>query len=90
MVHDASSAALERLADALDPGEYVTALTTGDGHRPRLTVTNRHAQIGDDIHADHRAFWWSWGEWISPLSDPATAAQMIASVLRAIPERPHG
>jgi hypothetical protein len=90
MVHASSAAALERLAAAFDRREYATALTTGDGHRPRLTVTSRRAAIGDDICADHRAYYWSWGEWIGPLSDPATAAVMIASVLRAIPERPRG
>jgi hypothetical protein len=61
--------ALDRLAAALDPREFATTLTTGPGHGPRLSVTNRHAQIGDDIWADNRAFYWSWGEWIAPISD---------------------
>lgn len=85
----AVTAALERLADALDPGDYATTLTTGPGHGPRLSVTNRHAQIGDDIWADDRAFYWSWGEWIAPVSDPATAARMISAVLRAVPQPVH-
>jgi len=79
-------AALDRLADALDQADYATTLTTGPGHGPRLSVTSRHAQIGDDIWADHRAFYWSWGEWIAPVSDPATAARMISVVLRAVPQ----
>ena len=78
-------AALETLTDALDPARFATTLTASPG-RPRLTVTSRHAQIGDDIWADHRAFYWSWGEWIAPISDPATAARMISVVLRAIPQ----
>ncbi len=84
-----ATAALERLADALDPAEYTTTLTTGPGHGPRLSVTNRHAQIGDDIWADNRAYYWSWGEWIAPVSDPATAARMISVVLRALPQPAH-
>ena len=78
-------AALERLDAALDPAEYTTALTTGPGHTS-LSVTNRHAQIGDVIWADNRAYYWSWGEWIAPISDPATAARMISVVLRAVPQ----
>src|SRR5215831_2478110 len=73
-------AALQALAAALDPRDYATTLTTGPG-RMCLSVTSRHAQIGDDIHADHRAYYYSWGERIAPLSDPATAARMIRVVL---------
>jgi hypothetical protein len=78
-------AALENLDAALDPAEYATTLTTRPGHRLCLSVTNRHAQIGDDIWADNRAYYYSWGEWIAPISDPATAARMISMVLRALP-----
>lgn len=77
-------AALECLAAALDSGDYATTLTTGPG-RLHLSVTNRHAQIGDDIWADNRAYWWSWGEWIAPAGDPAAAARRISVVLRALP-----
>jgi hypothetical protein len=79
-------AALKRLDAALDPGEFATTLTASPGLQPRLTVTNRHAEISDGIWADNRAFYWSWGEWIAPISDPATAARMISVVLRAIPQ----
>jgi hypothetical protein len=48
-------------------------------------VTSRHAQIGGDIHADHRAFWWSWDERIAPIADPPAAARKISSALQAIP-----
>ncbi len=85
----AVTASLERLADALDPGEFATTLTTGPGHGPRLSVTSRHAQIGDDIWADNRAYYYSWGEWIAPVSDPATAARMISTVLRSLPQPAH-
>jgi hypothetical protein len=78
-------AALETLAAALDPRDYATTLTTGPG-RTCLSVTSRHAAIGDDIWADHRAYYYSWGEWIAPISAPATAARMISTVLRAVPQ----
>ena len=48
-------------------------------------MTSRHAQIGGDIHADHRAFWWSWGERIGPVTDPPAAARKISSALQPIP-----
>jgi hypothetical protein len=85
----APRAALVALAAALDPREFATTLTAGPG-RTRLSVTSRHAQIGDDIWADNRAFWWSWGEWVAPVSDPATAARMISVVLRAVPQPANG
>ena len=81
-------AALERLDAALDPADYTTTLTAGPGGAC-LSVTSRHAQIGDDIWADNRAFYWSWGEWIAPVSDTSTAARMISAVLRAVPQRTH-
>jgi hypothetical protein len=55
----APRAALVALAAALDPREFATSLTATPGRPPRLSVTNRYAAIGDDICADHRAYWWS-------------------------------
>jgi hypothetical protein len=91
MTDDSGSAraqALDRLAAALDPREFTTTLTTGAG-RTCLSVTSRRAAIGDDIWADHRAYYYSWGEWIAPVSDPATAARLISAVLRAVPQPAH-
>jgi hypothetical protein len=48
-------------------------------------VTSRHAQIGSDIHADHRAFWWFWGERIGSVTDSAAAARIVSSAFRPIP-----
>jgi len=45
--------ALDRLAAALDPREFATTSTSSPG-RTSLSVTSRHAQIGDVIWADHR------------------------------------
>jgi hypothetical protein len=86
----APRAALVALAAALDPREFAVTLTTRPGHRPRLTVTSRHAAIGDDIWADHRACYWSWAERIGPLHDPRAAARKVSAVLRAVPEPSHG
>ena len=83
-------AALVRLAAELDPRDFATTLTAAPGRAPRLTVTSRHADIGDDIWADHQAFFWSWAERIGPLSDPAAAARKITSVLRATPQPTYG
>jgi len=86
----APRAALVALAAALDPRDFATSLTATPGRPARLSVTNRQAAIGDDICADHRAYYWSWGEWIAPTSAPATAARMITSVLRTTPQPTHG
>jgi hypothetical protein len=85
----APRAALVALAAALDPRDYAVTLTTRPGHRPCLSVTSRHAAIGDDISADHRAYYWSWSERIGPLADPHAAARKISAVLRAVPEPTH-
>lgn len=83
----APRAALVALAAALDPRDFATTLTARRGHTLHLTVTNRYVQFGDDITADHRAYYWSWSERIAPIADPVTAARRITSVLRATPGR---
>ncbi len=83
----APRAALVALAAALDPREFAVTLTTRPGHRPCLSVTSRHADIGDDITADYRAYYWSWCERIAPIGDPSAAARKITAVLRAAPAR---
>jgi hypothetical protein len=83
--YPAATAALELLAAALDQSEFATTLTSHPGQPPCLAVTSRRADIGGDIHADHRAYWWSWGERIAPVTDPPAAARKISGALRAIP-----
>jgi hypothetical protein len=85
-----ASAALERLAAALDPREFVTTLTSGPGQPPRLTVTSRHADFGDDVFADDQAYWWSFAERIGAVDDPLAAAKKVASVLGIAPEPSRG
>lgn len=87
---DDPRAALERLDAALDPREFATTLTTGPGHRPCLTVTSRHAGVGDNIYAGAFAYWWSWCEWIASTSHPDAAAAEISRVLGMAPEPSHG
>jgi hypothetical protein len=82
-------AALETLAAALDRRDFATTLTTTPGQPPHLTVTSRHAALGDDIYADQQGFWWSWAEPIAPLGDPQAAARKITSVLGLTPAPAH-
>jgi hypothetical protein len=82
--------ALVALGAALFPREFALTLTSRPGRRPCLSVTNRHAAIGDDITADRRAYYYSWGQWIAPISDPQAAARKISAVLRAVPAPSHG
>jgi len=75
---------------ALDPREFAITLTNSPGRRLCLSVTSRHAAIGDDIWADHRAYYWSWAERIGPLHDPQATARKVSAVLRAVPEPSRG
>ena len=77
-------AALVALAAALDPREFAVTLTNRPGRGPNLSVVSRYAQIGDDISADNRAFYWSWAERIGPLGDPQAAARKVSAVLRPL------
>lgn len=86
-LNSASKAALEALAAEFDPRDFVVALTPGDGRRPRLTVTNRHAQLAEDIYADARSYWWPWAQPIAAVGNPQAAATKISHVLRAAPSR---
>jgi hypothetical protein len=59
-------------------------LTTGQGRRPRLTVTSRYGPATEDVYADG-FYWWGHAERICPVADPHTAARKIAAVLHADP-----
>ena len=86
----AAQDALERLAAALDPRDHVTTLVTGQGQAPHLMIASRHADLAEDVYADHRSFWWSWAEPICAVDDALTAAQKITSVLRPAQEATRG
>jgi hypothetical protein len=78
--------ALETLAAALDPGEFVTALVTGTSRRPCLTVTSRHAGAEQNVYAGQSSYWSGSAEAIGPVGDPLTAAHKLAAALRAAPQ----
>jgi hypothetical protein len=81
--------ALERLAAALDPGEFATALVTGTSGRLYLTVTSRRAGMELTIYADRSWYWREWAEPIAATVDPVTAAHKVAAALRAVPQPDH-
>jgi hypothetical protein len=84
MVQDENAAALERLADALPGGAYVTVLTAGRGREPKLTVVSRRVpQLSGDIYAVGGWYWWSWAERITGTSDHSRAAAIVAGTLDA-------
>jgi hypothetical protein len=73
-------AALEQLATALGP-QFVTALVTGAGRRPRLSVTCRDTRASGEVYADE-AGWFRW-PWAEPIAgDPLAAACQITAALR--------
>lgn len=80
--------ALESLAAALDPGEFATALVTGTGRRPCLTVTSREAGAEESIYADQSSYWSGWAERIAAAGDPLTAAHKVATSTRGPATRP--
>ena len=86
----ASIHALNRLADALDSRDYTTTLVSGPGQVPRLTVTSKHADFGDDIYADQQSYWWSFAERIAAVDDPLAAARKVTRVLRTTPAPSRG
>jgi hypothetical protein len=78
--------ALESLAAALDPAEFVTALVTGTSRRPYLTVTSRPAGTEQTIYTGQSSYCWEWAEPIATTADPLTAAHKVATALRAAPQ----
>jgi hypothetical protein len=78
----APGTALEALAAAFDPKEFATALVSGEGRVPRLTVVSRRAHISQDVYVDNGWFWYSWAERIAAVSDVDQAAVKIAYMFR--------
>jgi hypothetical protein len=81
--------ALDRLAAALGPG-FSTIVVHRAGRRPRLTVVDRHTLAATEVCADdHGRYLWPWAAPATITSDPLTAAQTIARVLRPAPGSGH-
>jgi len=81
-----TQAALEALAAALDPGDFATTLIANQDRPPWLSVTSRHADIGEDIYTADGWFWWSWAERITPVGEVPAAAAKVATVLGVVPQ----
>jgi hypothetical protein len=81
--------ALEALATALNSAEFATALVTGTGRRPCLTVTSRHAGVEENIYAGPTSYWSGSAKRIAATSDPLTAAHRVTTALRAAPHPAH-
>lgn len=76
-------AALEALAAGFDPKEFATALVSGQGRVPRLTVVSRRGHTSQDVYVDGGWFWHSWAERIAAVSNVDHAAAKIADMLGA-------
>jgi hypothetical protein len=77
-----ADSALEQLAIALGQ-RFVTAMVTGTGHRPRLSVMCRDTRASGDVLADDRGwFWWPWAERIAATDDPVAATRQVSAALR--------
>jgi len=50
-------AALERLADTLDPRDFVT---TTPNRPPRQTVSSRRLPLTEDVFTGTQSYFWSW------------------------------
>jgi hypothetical protein len=65
-----------------------------DLHAPRerlpcLYVRNPQASmLSEQVHAASGAYWYSWGERIAGCDQPATAAGILARVLRTVDSAP--
>jgi hypothetical protein len=83
----AELAALKELAGELSARGYLADLRTVPGSLPSLNVRNPRARIlTENVYAQAACYWFSWAERIAPCDEPATAATILARVLRAVPE----
>ncbi|HEY4462726.1 MAG TPA: hypothetical protein VGN41_08685 [Streptosporangiaceae bacterium] len=79
--------ALEKLAGELSARGYQAHLSTPPGGLPHLNVCNPRASIlTEQVYAQAGCYWFSWAERIAPCDEPATAATILARVLRAVGE----
>ena len=82
---------LERLADELDArGLHARVVRTQSG-RAFVRVINPNAtSLAENVTCRPQAapgyYWWSWGERMHQVDDPAGAATKVARVLAAVSE----
>jgi hypothetical protein len=87
--HEVAVKALEDLEARLDKRDHSTRLWTEEGEVPRLSVANRHAQLGEDIFVDGQSYLWPWGQPIAAIGNPQAAATKVSHVLCARPDPSH-
>lgn len=81
----AGHADLENLAAELATRGYHTDLCTPAGALPYLHVVNPQASaLTENVFAHAGSFYYSWAEPIAGCGQPATAATILARVLRTV------
>jgi hypothetical protein len=84
---DMDIAALERLAGELTTRGFHADVRALTGRPAYLDVRNpRAAALTERVYAQAGLFWWSWQEKIAGCDEAATAAGILARVLRALGE----
>jgi hypothetical protein len=78
---------LGNLAVELAAHGYQATLNSPPGSIPCLVVRNpRTSVLTETVHACDGSYWWSWREPIAPCDQAATAAALLARVLRTTGE----
>jgi hypothetical protein len=87
--HPGELTSLETLATAMAAHGYRAVLRTPAGTLPYLDVTNPRATVlSEQVSARAGSFVYSWGEPIAGCDQPATAAGILARVLRTADSGP--
>jgi hypothetical protein len=83
----AETADLAKLGTELTTMGYQAQVRTLAGRLPYLDVRNSRASaLSEQVYAQGESYWWSWAERIAPRDQVATAAGILARVLRAVGE----
>jgi hypothetical protein len=78
-------AALDKLGAELTARGYQAAVHTPPGRLSYLDVRNPRATVlSERVYAQAGTFWFSWAEKIADCGDVATAATVLARVLRTV------
>jgi hypothetical protein len=78
---------LVKLAAELDARGFRTQLFTPADRLPSLAVTNPQAGLlAETVIVGTQWYWWPWGQKIRPVTDAATAAEIVARVLATAPQ----
>ncbi|WP_245674991.1 hypothetical protein [Herbidospora cretacea] len=78
---------LERLASELDSRGLLARVVTTQTGRAFVRVINPKAtSLTENVVCKSADYWWSWGERMHRVDDPAGAATKVARVLAAVGE----